>query len=58
MGFTFNGEPVKFTILEDTESSNSENKKGLRVDIFNRLIHSLSNCSLWFFDYDTDTAYL
>ena len=58
MGFTFNGEPVKFTILEDTESSNSENKKGLRVDIFNRLMHSLSNCSLWFFDYDTDTAYL
>lgn len=58
MGFTFNGEPVKFTILEDTESSNSEDKKGLRVDIFNRLMHSLSNCSLWFFDYDTDTAYL
>lgn len=58
MGFSFNGEPIKFTLKEDIDELSSNNKEGFSIDIFNRLLNSIVRCSLWINSYDTDTAYL
>lgn len=50
MGFTFNGEPVFFDVMEETNPVTTNSHIGFSIEFFNRLLNSITRCIIFHFD--------